>query len=183
MVEEKDVKVGMVYSIKSGGGRIWARIDKALGGGNFNAVTMPGGKVIKVSAENIQGDGKTPEKWAQKHKPKENESPKDADNKMPADAKPSKKNKAAKTDKKKERKISGLGAAVLVLKENGKPMKCSDIVETAIDKGYWTTKGTTPAATVYSAIIREIAVKGNRSRFRKSARGEFELTAIGKDVK
>ena len=32
------------------------------------------------------------------------------------------------------------------------------------------------AATVYSAIIREIAVKGKDSRFRKTARGMFELT-------
>ncbi|MGD0572287.1 MAG: winged helix-turn-helix domain-containing protein [Sedimentisphaerales bacterium] len=182
MSEEKDVTVGMVYSVRSGGGRIWARIEKSLGGGNFNAVTMPGGKAIKVIAENIQGDGKTPEEWAQKHKPKKSESPKDAD-KIPADTKPSKKNKATKTGKKKERKTSGLDAAARVLRETGKPMRCPDIIKMALEKGYWSTKGATPAATVYSAIIREIANKGNRSRFRKSARGEFELTAFGKDAK
>ena len=181
MTEEKEVKVGMVYSIKHGGGRIWARIEKALGGGNFNAVTMPGGKAIKVIAENIQGDGKTPDEWAKKNKPKE-QNPKDAEQ-MAADTKPSKKNKAAKTGKKKERKTSGLDAAARILKEAGKPMRCPDIIKMALEKGYWSTKGKTPAATVYSVIIREITDKGNRSRFRKSGRGEFELTAFGKDVK
>lgn len=182
MSEEKEVKIGMVYSVKFGGGRISARIEKALGGDRFSAVTMPGGKVIKVSAENIQGDGKTPEQWAEKHKPKEHESSKDT-GKTTADAKNPKKDKAAKTGKKKERKTSGLDAAARVLKETGKPMRCACIIKTALEKGYWSTKGKTPAATVYSAIIREITDKGNKSRFRKSGRGEFELTAIGKDVK
>jgi hypothetical protein len=182
MTEEKEVKVGMVYSVKSGGGRIWARIEKALGDGRFSAVTMPGGKTVKVIAENIQGDGKTPEDWARKHKTKGHESPKDVD-KVPADTKPSKKNKAAKTGKKKKHKTSGLDAAARVLREAGKPMRCPDIIKAALEKGYWSTKGKTPTATVYSAIIREITAKGNKSRFRKSARGEFELTAFGKDVK
>jgi len=42
-------------------------------------------------------------------------------------------------------------------------------------KGLWHTNGKTPAATIYAAIIREIASKGNASRFRKVARGKFEL--------
>jgi hypothetical protein len=33
----------------------------------------------------------------------------------------------------------------------------------------------TPGATIYAAIIREIAVKGDKSRFRKTERGNFEL--------
>jgi hypothetical protein len=75
----------------------------------------------------------------------------------------------------KARKASGLDAAAKVLTEAGKPMNMKEVVETALAKGYWTTGGKTPWATVYSAVIREIAAKGAESRFRKTARGMFEI--------
>ena len=38
-------------------------------------------------------------------------------------------------------------------------------------KGYWSSpNGQTPAATLYSAILREINVKGKESRFKKTER-------------
>jgi hypothetical protein len=41
-------------------------------------------------------------------------------------------------------------------------------------KGYWKSPGgKTPHATVYSAMIREIAKKGGQSRFKKTDRGRF----------
>lgn len=79
--------------------------------------------------------------------------------------------RAAKADG----KMSGLDAAAKVLKEAGTAMHCADIVKTALDKGYWTTNGKTPAATIYAAIIREIAVKGDASRFAKADRGMFKI--------
>ena len=79
----------------------------------------------------------------------------------------------------KQRKPGGLDAAARVLREAGKPMNCGDIVKTALEKGYWQTGGKTPAATIYAAIITEIAKKGDASRFRKTERGHFELTAAG----
>jgi hypothetical protein len=43
-------------------------------------------------------------------------------------------------------------------------------------KGYWKSPGgKTPWATLYSALAREIAVKGDASRFRKTDRGKFTL--------
>jgi hypothetical protein len=80
----------------------------------------------------------------------------------------------------KERKPGGLDAAARVLREAGLPMNCGDIVKTALEKGYWQTGGKTPAATIYAAILREINVKGADARFRKTARGHFELTDAGK---
>ncbi|MDP7253526.1 MAG: winged helix-turn-helix domain-containing protein [Planctomycetota bacterium] len=71
--------------------------------------------------------------------------------------------------------MSGLDAAAKVLGEASEPLNCQQIVETAAAKGYWKTNGKTPHATVYSAIIREIAKKGAESRFRKAERGKFEL--------
>ena len=72
---------------------------------------------------------------------------------------------------------SGLDAAVRVLRDAGTPLNCGDIVNTALEKGYWQTTGRTPASTIYAAIIREIAVKGEKSRFRKAQRGMFTLAS------
>jgi hypothetical protein len=81
---------------------------------------------------------------------------------------------------KKGRRPSGLDAAVAVLAEAKKPMKTGDMVQRMISTGLWQTKGKTPAATIYAAIIREIAAKGDQSRFRKTDRATFDLTAAGK---
>ena len=72
-----------------------------------------------------------------------------------------------------QKRMSGLDAAARVLKESGKPMKVKEVVETMLAKGYWKTGGKTPAATIYSAIIREIDVKKGNSRFKKTGRGLF----------
>ena len=80
--------------------------------------------------------------------------------------------KKAKADKPK--RISGLDAAAKVLEESGEPMTVKEMVEAAEQKGYWKSpSGKTPHATVYSAIIREIAKKGDASRFVKTERGKF----------
>jgi hypothetical protein len=64
-----------------------------------------------------------------------------------------------------------------VLEESGQPMTAKEMVEAAQAKGYWKSPGgKTPHATVYSAIIREIAAKGKESRFAKTERGKFAAT-------
>lgn len=83
--------------------------------------------------------------------------------------------KARKKTAHKDGTMSGLDAAAKVLAEAGEPLGCQVIVERAIEKGYWKSGGKTPAATVYAAIIREIAKKGDASRFAKTARGTFAL--------
>jgi hypothetical protein len=81
--------------------------------------------------------------------------------------------KKAKGEKKPNR-VSGLDAAARVLEESGQPMTAKEMVEAAEAKGYWKSPvGKTPHATVYSAIIREIAKKGDASRFVKTERGKF----------
>ena len=82
---------------------------------------------------------------------------------------------AKKTAKATTKKMSGLDAAAKVLTEAGEPMNAKTICEAALAKGYWATKGATPWATLYSAMIREIAAKGADARFRKTARGMFEI--------
>ncbi|MGA2619030.1 MAG: HTH domain-containing protein [Thermoguttaceae bacterium] len=53
-------------------------------------------------------------------------------------------------------------------------MTAKEMVAAAEAKGYWKSPGgKTPHATVYSAIIREIKIKGKESRFSKADRGKF----------
>ncbi len=84
--------------------------------------------------------------------------------------------KAAKKTK-ADGKMSGLDAAAKVLKDAGEPLNCKTIVERAVEKGWWTTNGKTPSATVYAAILREITAKGKDARFRKTERGKFAFNA------
>ena len=73
------------------------------------------------------------------------------------------------------KRASGLDAAVQVLSEAGEPMICKAMVEKMLAAGLWQTKGKSPASTIYAAIIREIAAKGEKARFKKTDRGKFML--------
>ena len=90
-------------------------------------------------------------------------------------AKPKKAATRAKQGDKRTKKPSGLDAAARVLAESKEPMGVREIVKVAFEKGYWKSGGKTPHATVYSAIIREIAAKGKKSRFKRVGRGKFAL--------
>ena len=95
--------------------------------------------------------------------------------------------KAKKTRKAKQadaategngKKVSCLDAAARVLAEAGEPLNAKQMIEAITTKGYWTSPaGKTPHATLYSAILREITVKGNEARFQKTERGKFAARA------
>src|SRR6266849_4742755 len=86
------------------------------------------------------------------------------------------KTKVKKAKEPKAKKTSALDAAARVLEEAGQPMTCAEMIEAMAAKGYWTSpKGATPAATLYSAVLREIAAKGKEARFVKTERGKFGL--------
>jgi hypothetical protein len=92
------------------------------------------------------------------------------------EAKTAKKGRAKKEPKPK--KASCLDAAARVLAEAGQPMNCQEMIDAMAKKGYWTSPGgQTPAATLYSAILRELASKGADARFVKTERGKFGLKA------
>lgn len=75
--------------------------------------------------------------------------------------------------------LSGLDAAAQVLREAGEPLNAQALVARILERGLWSTDGKTPAATIYSAMIREIKAKGSASRFQKVDRGRFAATAAG----
>ena len=84
--------------------------------------------------------------------------------------------KAAKAKEAKPKKLSAIDAAAKVLGETSEAMNCQEMIKAMAEKGYWTSPGgKTPAATLYSSILRELQTKGKDSRFKKTDRGKFTV--------
>jgi HB1, ASXL, restriction endonuclease HTH domain len=89
-------------------------------------------------------------------------------------AKAAKQPKAKKAKEPKAKKLSAIDAAAQVLAASKAPMNAKEMIEAMTAKALWTSPGgKTPWATLYSAIIREISLKGKWSRFVKAERGKF----------
>ena len=74
----------------------------------------------------------------------------------------------------KPKRVSALDAAAQVLAASEVPMRAKEMIAAMEAKKLWTSPGgKTPEATLYAAIIREIAAKGTSARFKKHERGVF----------
>ena len=74
-----------------------------------------------------------------------------------------------------EKRLSCVSAALKVLGESSEPMNAQELITAMEAKGYWTSPGgKTPHATLYSAILRDLA-KGDDSKFVKTERGRFTV--------
>jgi hypothetical protein len=105
---------------------------------------------------------------------------KEAHDAIPSGAAPmvEKATKAKTTKEPKEKKLSAIDAAARVLATAKEPMNAKEMIEAMTAKALWTSpSGKTPHATLYSAIIREIATKGKEARFVKKDRGQFAANA------
>lgn len=72
------------------------------------------------------------------------------------------------------KRVSALDAAAQVLAASGEPMRAKQMIAAMEAKGLWKSPGgKTPEATLYAAIIREIAAKGDKARFKKHDKGVF----------
>lgn len=96
----------------------------------------------------------------------------------PADAAAGKKAKGGKAPKapkeKKPKRVSALDAAAQVIAGSKVPMRATEMIAQMEAKGLWKSPGgKTPEATLYAAIIREIAAKGEKARFKKHDKGVF----------
>ena len=196
VMKKDEVKVGGVYAAKVSDKVVPVRLDSENAHGGWDATNLKTGKAVRIkSAQRLraqvkpagqpatqeapapttgaQGENK-PARKSKGGKAKKDGTPRDtgAPAKPPAkeggDGKPTSL-KATKAS------MSGLDAAAKVLAEANEPLNCKQIVERAFEKGYWSSDGKTPHATVYSAILREIRAKGDVARFRKTARGKFEI--------
>jgi hypothetical protein len=78
----------------------------------------------------------------------------------------------------KPKRMGVLDAAAKVLAASKEPMRAKDMIAADEAKGLWKSPGgKTPEATLYAAIIREIAAKGKEARFKKHERGVFVASA------
>ena len=92
----------------------------------------------------------------------------------PKTEKAAKGTKSKKAKEPKEKKVSAIDAAAQVLSTSKEPMNAKEMIEAMAKKNLWTSPGgKTPHATLFSAIIREIAAKGKEARFVKTERGKF----------
>ncbi len=90
-------------------------------------------------------------------------------------SKPPKAPKPAKQPKeRKSKRVSALDAAATILADTGKPMRATELIAEMEQRGLWKSPGgKTPESTLYAAVAREIAFKGDASRFARSAKGFF----------
>jgi restriction system protein len=71
--------------------------------------------------------------------------------------------------------MSARSAAEKVLLDEGKPLDCRTISDLALKRGYWSTGGKTPWATIAAQIYNDIKTHGPSSRFIKAGPDSFSL--------
>ncbi len=201
-MKKADIKVGSVYRAKVSDKLTDVRIDAEHPGGGWNATNLATKKKVRIksaqrprapamTAERAKAvaaadqenarlrqertaskDGQTASERAMSSPPR-----KSARAKTASPAKPVKAAAGGKPggDSKAKARTGILDVAAQILAKAREAMRCKGIVEQAIAKGLWSTSGKTPHATLYAAIIREIADKGKDARFEKVDRGQFRI--------
>jgi hypothetical protein len=172
-MKKNEVQIGGTYRAKVTDKVVSVRIDAENPHGGWDATNLETNRKVRIkSAQRLRApDSDQPSPTATTR----GRSAKAADQ-ATTEAKPKKAATRAKQGDDGGKKIGCLEAAVKVLGESSDPMNCKDMVEAMTAKGYWASPGgKTPHATLYSAILREITVKGDDSRFRKVERGKFTL--------
>ena len=169
-MKKSEIKIGHVYTAKVMGKIVPVQIVKANPRGGWDGKNLSTGKVVRIkSAQRLRGEKPSATRAAT--------SPTGAKTvkKAIGKAKVAPKHDTGERGAKGAKRASGLDAAAQVLAEAKEPLTAKEMVERMLAKGLWQTTGKTPAATIYAAVIREIAAKGDDSRFRKVGRGKFEL--------
>ncbi|MCC7409086.1 MAG: winged helix-turn-helix domain-containing protein [Phycisphaeraceae bacterium] len=179
-MKKNEVQIGKVYLAMVSDKVVPVRIDAESPHGGWDGTNMSTNKKVRIkSPQRLRGlapDRQAPQRNRAVAEARAADATANAHAIPAAAATPA---KAAKTKNSasdpKPKKVSGLDAAVEVLKASGGPMRCKDIVQAMLDQGLWKTGGATPQATIYAAMHREIATKGADARFRKADRGRFTL--------
>jgi HB1, ASXL, restriction endonuclease HTH domain len=161
-MKANDVKIKNVYVAKVTKKMVPVRIDGKHPDGGWKGTNLKTQKQVHIkTAERLIKPAK--DSAAKARVPKKKTVPKPAA-------------ESGQASKGPQKAGSALDGAVRVLTEaKGGPLGCGQMVEQMLEKGYWQTDGKTPAATLYSAILREIKQKGKAARFRKTDRGVFTL--------
>jgi hypothetical protein len=156
----KDAKAGAKPS-----GDAPPTLDEAKRHAERAAVAVFGPQVMKPAPTNPDGTPVT----SKGKEARMAAAPKAAKTTTPKGGKPPKTPKAPKP-----KRVSALDAAAQVLAASEVPMRAKEMIAAMEAKSLWKSPGgKTPEATLYAAIIREIAAKGTAARFKKHERGVF----------
>mgnify|MGYP000937448043 CR=1 FL=1 len=169
-MKKDEVQIGKIYLARVTNKLVSVRIDRENRHGGWDATNLATNKTVRIkSAQRLRGAADGP-------RPAEAEDHAETgilaiEGDSTVEAKP--RSCRAKGEPKSKR-TSAIEAAARVLAESDQPMNAKELIEAAAEKGYWKSPGgKTPHATLYSAIVREIAAKGQDARFRKAERGRF----------
>ena len=183
-MKKSEVKVGKFYTARVSDRLTTVRIDAESRHGGWDATNLRTRKKVRIrSPQRLRRETRGPGQNAPGAKAADTtatSAPKAASPAKPSRSakKPTKRDtgeRGAKGAKTAAKRPSGLDAAAEVLAEAGQPLNTKEMVERMLTKGLWNTNGKTPAATIYAAIIREIAKLGDKARFKKVERGKFTL--------
>ena len=167
-MKTNSIETGKVYELKVGKGTTTVTVescDVRIHGTVWMCRTAKGGVLSVADAKRFLREVKP------KAVPSKTVKTKTPNPEMPkvetTPAEPSKRGGKAKGQ------LSGLESAYVVLKEAGEPLNVKEITDRAIAQKLWEPAGATPAATVAAAIMREMKIKGDDSRFFRADRGLF----------
>ena len=186
-MKKADVKIGGKYFANVSGNRVEIRIDAEKPRGGWDATNLATNKKIVIkTAQRLHG-----EVTARRGRAKATEeasTPVDdaaiesvtatapeASSTTAVHKKP--REKKAESEEACEKKLSCVNAALQILSASTEPMNAQELITAMTDQGLWSSPGgKTPHATLYSAILRDLA-KGDESRFVKTQRGRFAVRA------
>ena len=185
-MKKDQIKLGGTYLAKVTDKVVLVRLDAENPHGGWDATNLATGKRIRIkSAQRLRGpapdrakavaEAQAADAAANAHAVDPDLIPLSKAMKLAKAANGAKTPKEPKVDKPK--KVSCLDAAVQVLKDEGKPLNCKTMIDAMFAKKLWHSDAPTPAATLYSAILREMQTKGDKARFAKTDRGLFTVNA------
>ncbi len=178
-MKKVEVEIGGEYYANVSGNRVEIRIDAEKPRGGWDATNLATGKKIVIkTAQRLHGEVRTPTSCAKESAKVVMESATVASDPSPAVTAPKKPHNSKIVSPEAgagEKRLSCVAAALKVLGESGEPMNAQELINAMEAKGYWVSPGgKTPHATLYSAILRDLA-KGDESKFVKTERGKFTV--------
>ncbi|MEO8268823.1 MAG: winged helix-turn-helix domain-containing protein [Aureliella sp.] len=177
-MKKADVKTGGVYGATVSGKRVEVRIDTEKPRSGWEATNLATSKKVHIkSGQRLQpADGSMrTAKNPSDEKATAGSSVVTVAETVDAPKAVLKKPRKAKAESAEvgEKKLSCVGAALKVLAESGEPLNTKEMIDAMQSKGYWSSPGgKTPHATLYSAILRDLAA-GDAAKFVKTERGRF----------
>lgn len=175
-MKKTEVKIGGIYYANVSGKKTRVRIDAEASSCGWSATNLETDKSVRIkTAQRLLGVARA--KGSSQTTTDGNLSVVEVPPAEVVSIEPSPKT-TKRTKPKREgetpKKLSALSAAARVLAESDESLSVKQMIEQMSEKGYWSSPGgKTPHATLYSAILREIAGKGELSRFVKTDRGRF----------